>query len=104
MSGLQVETTRDGIQWTVRGRRNPYSVASLACSLIALPWLIALYVEFLNIVPAILGIVLGAVAQRQIRRSDGTELRLRVSAAGNAIGVVVATFAIDFTVELVNFL
>jgi hypothetical protein len=84
----------------VESRRNPFSTASLVCSFVALPWLIALYVEFAAIVPSMLGIVFGVVGQVQIRRSNGGERGLRVSAAGIAIGALAAALAVIFTLEL----
>jgi hypothetical protein len=72
--------TSDGYTaMTVAQRTNGMAIASLVCSLVAIP---------LFGIPAILGIIFGFVARSQIRKSNGSQTGDGMALAGIIIGFV----------------
>jgi hypothetical protein len=84
-----------------RGSRNRFATPSFACAIVSLPCLLALYLEFLAVLPALVGIVLGVIALVEIHRSGGTQSGWISAAAGIAVGLLGGTVAIILSTVLV---
>jgi hypothetical protein len=79
-------------------KRNRLATRSLICSLVSLPPLLALYVEFIALIPAVLGVILGAKALGQIHRSGGIQQGRWQAVVAIVTGVVSATLAVVFSI------